>query len=140
MSQGALPKRFGIVPAWAFVALAFVLVAPTPGEVGGCGDDAFFAEAETFCRDQEAWECRRREARGEIEGAEVDTCFGVIPDLCASAGWPATCLPRPTTLQTDACIDALALRENVDVPILELAACRDICPAPEGDPGAEVSP
>ena len=112
------------------VVLALLLAAPTPGEVGGCGDDAFVAEAEGFCRQQEAWECRRREAREELDEDGLGACFDAIPDFCAGAGWPAACLPRPTTLQTDACIDALSREDNVNVPLEELAACVDVCPPP----------
>ncbi|MCB9627056.1 MAG: hypothetical protein H6725_06770 [Sandaracinaceae bacterium] len=109
--------------------LALLLVGPAPGEVGGCGADPFVVEAEDFCRDQAAWECRRAEARGELEGESLSACFDTIPNSCVGAGWPPSCVPRPTSLQTNACLDALALEENVRVPIEELDACVDVCPA-----------
>lgn len=122
--------------AWLFL-LALLLVGPAPGEVGSCGGDPLVADADDFCRDQEAWQCRRAEARGELEGDALTACFESIPNFCEGAGWPPSCVPRPTNLQTDACLDALALEENVRVPLEELAACRDVCPAP---PAAELAP
>lgn len=136
MSGGAWRPR----PASAsglLLVLAFVLVGPAPGEVGSCGGDPLVAEAEAFCRDQEAWQCRRAEARGELDADALTACFDAIPNFCAGAGWPPSCVPRPTNLQTDACLDALALEENVRVPIEELAACVDVCPPPAS---AEVAP
>jgi len=121
---------------WLLV-LALLLMGPAPGEVGGCGSDPLVAEAEDFCRDQEAWQCQRAEARGELEGDALAECFAAIPNFCEGAGWPPSCVPRPTNLQTDACLDSLSLEENVRVPIEELAACVDVCPPPAG---AEVDP
>jgi len=113
--------------------LALLLVGPAPGEVGSCGGDPLVVEAEDFCRDQEAWECRRAEARGELDDGQLAACFEAIPNACVGAGWPPSCVPRPTNLQTDACIDALSLEENVRVPIEELAACMDVCPPPRSE-------
>ncbi len=114
-------------PMW-LVALALLLLGPTPGDVGGCGEDAIQADPEDFCRQQEAWLCRRAEARGELQGEALEACFRAIPNACEGAGWPPSCVPRPTTLQTDACIDELSLTENIRLAVEELPACRDVCP------------
>ncbi|MEZ4323895.1 MAG: hypothetical protein R3B40_01690 [Polyangiales bacterium] len=124
-------RKPNLPATWWLAALALLLMGPAPGEVGGCGQDPFIVEAETFCRDQSAWECRRAEARGEVSGDELAACFDAIPNACEGATWPPTCLPRPTSLQTDACLAALAREDNVNTPVEELAACVDVCPAPE---------
>jgi hypothetical protein len=114
---------------WPLTLLALLLVGPAPGEVGGCGQDPIISEAEDFCRDQGAWECRRAEARGELADDPLQACFDAIPNACVGAAWPPSCLPRPTRLQTDACLDALALEDNARVPLEELSACAEVCPA-----------
>lgn len=113
--------------AWLLLMLPWMLLltGPAPGEVGGCGADAFLSQPEDFCRDRAAWICRRQQARGEIR--DIDACFATIPNTCEGAAWPPSCVPLPTQRVTNACIDALSLVENLDVPPEDLSEC-NICP------------
>lgn len=103
-------------------ALLVLCIGPAPGEVGGCGDGEIPADAQDFCQQRDAWECRRAEARGEI--TDVQACVDVIPQQCSAFNWPFDCRPFPTNREAQSCIDALALTSNIDTDRNEIAACR----------------
>lgn len=111
------------------VGLLVLSVGPAPGEVGGCGDADVIADAEDHCRLSRYWDCRRQEARMEIEN--VQACVDDVEAMCAGAAWPASCEPFPLRRQSQACIDQLALIENVfhdpngdgNYEIREIAEC-----------------
>ena len=103
------------------MGLRTLAVGPAPGEVGGCGSDSTVADAEDFCRQRDAWECRRLEYLGEI--VDVQGCVDVIPAECEGFNWPFTCQPFPTNRQVQACLDALALTSNVEKELSEIPEC-----------------
>ncbi len=119
-------KRLWLRLAVVAVGMSFI-VGPAPGEVGGCGETVSVADAESFCVERDAWQCRRREFRGEV--TDVDACFAAIPSACEGAQWPFDCTPFPTVRATQACIDQLAIVENVTTSIGDIAEC-NLCGAP----------
>ncbi len=106
----------------ALMALLALAAGPAPGEVGGCGSDAVVADAEDFCRQRDAWECRRREYRGEID--DVQSCVDAVEPSCEGFNWPFTCQPFPTNREVQACLDALALVSNATRELGEIPQCQ----------------
>jgi len=109
--MSAWPKRLRSLGLGALLAL--VLGGPTPGSVGSCDQDAQTANAEQFCRARKDLACQRRYARGEIDQAAEMACRAGVDAECVGAAWPADCDPPPTTVQTRACIAALANSERL---------------------------
>ena len=112
------------------VGLALFLGGPTPGSVGGCSDDAQFAEPGWFCSKKDEWECLRAEQRCMRDGMPdcVETRNLCISEInCAGFNWPVNCEPLPSKMRAQACIDQLMIIGNIDVPIGDIPEC-DLCP------------
>jgi hypothetical protein len=82
------------------------------------------ADAEEFCRERDAWECARMNARGELPSlmyADVQACVDDVANQCAGFNWPPECSPSPKA--TDACIEELTKPENLNTPTEMIPAC-----------------
>ena len=126
-SRGRAPRLGGL---GVVLLLAPLLVAPSPGNTGGCGEVLETANAEQYCWDRYSYECLRLDLRGAYPTADFgsyEDCMAYRDINCPSpsrASWPpSTCTPPPTIYDADACIDALSRAENLSIPIEDLAEC-----------------
>jgi len=134
------------------LALCALLGGPTPGAVGSCSGDSELsqlAEIEPYCEEREELTCIRMSLRQELSVAERDDCrrcaldfdnlsdqrkrecldpdtpwnrdrdFDFVP--CSRRFWPADC--RPTTRQTQACLNALRSMDTLDTPESSIREC-----------------
>ncbi|HJL18877.1 MAG TPA: hypothetical protein RMH99_24655 [Sandaracinaceae bacterium LLY-WYZ-13_1] len=101
------------------------LTGPSPGSVGGCGQEPPTADAAQFCTDRRFWECRRENVFGRISDEEFSACVEPIERECAGATWSSGC--RPTQQAADTCISLLRDPEFGPIPTDELKAMRGEC-------------
>jgi hypothetical protein len=74
--------------ALGFVALAFC-AAPTPGDVGGCGQDAIDLDPETFFWSKQSYECDHCKSCGLTTKACERSCG----DVLVQTEFPKDCAP-----------------------------------------------
>jgi hypothetical protein len=118
-------NRQRLILALACALLAVLLGAPAPGSVSGCNVESVPADPQMFCQRKEEIECQRREARGEIMGAEVPACIAAAPTLCVAFSFGVNC--RPNNNETDACLEDLRRFENLGVMFQNIPTCRALC-------------
>ncbi len=120
------------------VALAALMVAPTPGDVGGCGQPAEDLDAPLFLRAMNDTDCRRCEDCGIVTA----TCAMACAKLEVPARLPAGCAPLAhdgeaclRRLQAESCRaygDYVADRGGERVPLLDRPRPSEclFCPPP----------
>ena len=111
------------------LAMASLIVAPSPGQTGGCGATAPEADAADTCLTVGSWECVRAQQRGELDAGEevLQACVDEVADACATAMWPLECQPYPLQREVDACVEELMRADRLDTPSSEIPEC-DFCP------------
>ncbi len=128
MSRGALSR--GVLGLLTYL----LLVAPAPGNTGGCGGDTLDDAADfgAFCLESRSLRCLREQARGTL--TDVQACVDDARDRCeAIAFWPESCEPAPRQRETEACLDELRRSDNLDQSLVtdegpsNIGACR-LCP------------
>lgn len=115
-----------------FLALAFC-AAPTPGDVGGCGQDAQELDARTFfwsLQDNECQKCRDC-------GVSTAACERACGDVLLQSAFPENCVPLVhdgevclRALQQSGCSDVREYMSDSDPTI---ATECNFCP-PGGEP------
>jgi hypothetical protein len=70
--------------------LALACLAPTPGDVGGCGQEAVLLDAPTFFANKKRTDCGRCDECGLASDACRDACDSSVPYQTA---FPEGCLP-----------------------------------------------
>jgi len=119
--------------------LAVLCMAPTPGDIGGCGDAPTEVPASRYAAARKRLECDRCGSCGVVNARCERACNPKVP---SDVALPVTC--RPLTHDVDVCLRALvtsscstfAAAVDDDAPISpsECLFCR------EGEPGdADVS-
>ena len=109
--------------------LASLILAPTPGATGGCGNADEPAEFASSCTEWRSWDCVRARNRGELrDDYALQVCVDEQDQRCADIGdWPLTCEPVPTNRNVANCVEQLQRADMVDVPFEEIPEC-DFCP------------
>ena len=129
---------------WALALLPVIplMMAPAPGEVGGCGGSDGEANAQAYCDDVQTLECYRSNARGEFaDQSGLSQCLANVARTCQAVSWP--CLTPPTVIEARACTDALRQQANLALSREQIPACASICadtaqPAPQ--PASDAAP
>ncbi len=65
-------------------------LAPTPGDIGGCGQEPTLMDAPTFFSNKKATDCERCEECGLASKACDDACDDAVP---FDTAFPQDCLP-----------------------------------------------
>ncbi len=81
------PKPLALLAA---SILALLSMAPTPGDVGGCGQEATLMDAPTFFSNKKATDCERCDDCGLGSDACADACDPSVP---FETEFPQGCLP-----------------------------------------------
>ncbi|HEU4578858.1 MAG TPA: hypothetical protein VFS67_11425 [Polyangiaceae bacterium] len=77
------------MPRALLAALALFCLAPTPGDIGGCGQPARDLDPQVFFESQQAIECRRCEECSIRTRACEDACDAVpVPDQFPDGCYP----------------------------------------------------
>ena len=101
MTWGRKPFRSGVVRL-AFAALFLLCAAPTPGDIGGCGQNAQPLGAGPFFEEKKKIDCGKC---GECS-FETTFCTGACdPDQELPAGFPEGC--DPIVHDGEVCLNAL---------------------------------
>lgn len=110
--------------ALCVAGLAALLIGPTPGATGACGNDPLEGPADVvaYCMEKEELGCERQRLRGDLDAEMAADCRRSVRQLCARRFWPADC--RPTKRVAQACLNALHALETLDTPDEELEECR----------------
>jgi hypothetical protein len=114
------------IRAARWLLLAFVwsmLVAPTPGAVGGCdeGDLGDPVDFSYYCRNREELACVRRFLRREITERERDDCRLDAVAACRRRAFPSDC--HPSRRAAEACLNALRSLDTLETQEDELDEC-----------------
>jgi hypothetical protein len=131
----------------AVVVAAIFAMAPSPGNVGGCGDEALIGEQE-FCVPFFSNDCARVRFRCEAEDpdrveecnrAAVDCVNEVQAVTCPGFTFPTGC--QPTVTRANACFDAQLDVSRIDIPTSSLPECM-FCPGARdaGPPPMDAGP
>jgi hypothetical protein len=122
--------------------LSILIMAPTPGSVGSCGDDKLddSADFKSYCEQREQLNCTRRYLRKEITAQTRDECRWDAIDACARSAFPSDC--QPTKRETQACLNALASFDTLQTKEQDLPECKKqaLCtatPSEQRDAGSE---
>lgn len=70
--------------------VGLLCAAPTPGDVGGCGQEAALLDAPTFFVNKKLTDCRRCDECGLITNACLEACDETVP---FDRDFPDGCLP-----------------------------------------------
>ena len=121
---------------WLLVGFVWcLLVAPTPGAVGSCGEGELNEPAEFsyYCRNREELACVRKYLRKEISERQRDTCRWDAVDACKRREFPSTC--RPTKRAAEACLNALRSFDTLETEEQDLPECNTdtLCRATPGE-------
>ena len=118
--------RSWVLRALAFGLLSSFLLAPAPGNVGGCGAANPVADIREHCVNTKFWMCRRDLAAGRTTMEEYTACLEPIDADCGpAASWPAGC--APTQSQSDACVTLLSRVDFLPFTTEELLRRSDDC-------------
>lgn len=99
------------------LAMAAFILAPTPGNVGGCNADKQLGSYEQFCIDSQALYCARDYRKGFIDDEVYEACLADVEPYCYTTNWnPELCSPPPSQRRIDACINALRSVERLSIP------------------------
>lgn len=105
--------------------MGFFILAPTPGNVGGCTDEGGLSDAEQFCVDRDALYCARDFRKGFIDEEAYDACLADVEMGCFGFAWnPEVCDPPPTQRRVDACVNALRSVEKLSIPNTMVLECQ----------------
>ena len=108
----------------AVVALALFSMAPTPGDIGGCGQEPQQLDAKTFFGSKKIIDCRRCDSCG----LHTDACQAACDDEVTPAeAFPEHCFP-------------LVHDGEVCLRALYNASCDDYAGYVDDDPGKRTSP
>lgn len=115
--------------ALGLLTLGALIVGPTPGQTGGCGNADQPAPFVSSCSEWRAWDCVRARSRGDLTDDEaLQMCVDEEDQACREiADWPLDCQPFPTVRDVNNCIEQLQRADMVDVPFEEIPEC-DFCP------------
>lgn len=104
--------------------LALLLVGPTPGSTGACGNDPLAGPADVvaYCMEKEELGCERQRRRGDIDAEEAHECRRAVRLLCARRFWPEDC--RPTRRVAQACLNALHAVETLHTDEDDIEECQ----------------
>jgi len=117
-----MPRRWEILLLSA-VLLPFV-IAPTPGDVGGCGEEAQLLDAPAFFRSKTDTDCDR-----------CKDC-GFVSSYCSKACDPATVLPNSFN---EGCFP-LVHDGEVCLRALQYASCSTFADYARDDPSTRSAP
>lgn len=108
---------------WLGALSLVLLMGPTPGAVGSCGEDHLGepAELEGYCSQRDQLVCVRRSLRRELTNQETDECRRAAIDRCQTRSWAPEC--QPTQRQARACLNALQSFDTLATQESELDEC-----------------
>ena len=143
-----MKRALSIIRRGRYLALILLpvvplMMAPSPGEVGGCGGTDGIANAQSYCEDVQELECYRQNARGEFsDSSGLGQCLAAVPRTCQAVSWP--CMTPPTVREARACTDALRQQANLGLSRDRIPECASICadasPSPSMPPANDAAP
>lgn len=129
MNQPKLTSRVALRLAVGLVAF-LALGGPSPGHIGNCsGVSSGTPDANQYCVEKAAQECRRDFMAGRTDAAAFDTCVNSIYPMCDSVITWVGCVP--TSAQTRACLNILSDTTRDAIPLRDIPECQmaNWCPA-----------
>lgn len=105
-------KRFGPREFAAIAALGILSAAPTPGDIGGCGQPAEDLDPTLFFQDKDYVDCRQCRACHLTSNICTTACAVTEQGIDAHQSFPADCAP-------------LAHDGEVCLRALDVASCDD---------------
>jgi len=125
-----------LIARWLLLGFVWcLLVAPTPGAVGSCGDGELNEPVEFlyYCRNREELACVRKFLRKEISERERDECRWEAVDACERREFPSSC--HPTKRAAEACLNALRSFDTLETEEQDLGECNTdaLCRATPGE-------
>lgn len=127
--SASTPVRRWVLRVLAASVMLAGLMAPTPGNVGGCGAVTTVADAPDHCRQVQDWMCVRDHFVMRITDGEFVACRDAVPAMCGGASWPAGCMP--TRAQSEQCVMLLQrgdLAHFTNAELFAMYADCNLCP------------
>ena len=107
--------------SFLLLPLMVLLLAPAPGEVGGCGGEEVIADAVQYCFDRAGLTCAREAQRGDIALDAEAQCQVDRQAPCPTLQWDVNC--QPSQRAVDSCLAALADPRRLSTATDDIGEC-----------------